>query len=87
MKRPLPRCYRVPAQLLLASRRFSTDALLIAADAYRELAADLNIHGFSDMAEQAQSLASRLTDEAPGRAQALPILFPTRHKGKIHGYH
>lgn len=83
MKRQLPRCYRVPAQLLLASRRFSADTLLIAADAYRELAGDLTIHGFSDMAEQARAVADRLTDEAPKRAQALPIPFPT-HKGKPH---
>lgn len=83
MKRQLPRCYRVPAQLLLASRRFSADALLIAADAYRELAASLTIHGFSDIAQQAQAFADQLTDEAPKRAQALPIPFPT-YKGKPH---
>ena len=87
MKRQLPRCYRVPAQLLLASRRFSADALLIAADAYRELAADLTIHGFCDAARQASDLADRLATEAPKRARALPTFFPTQHKGKPHADH
>lgn len=78
MKRQLPRCHRTPAQLLLRVPRFSSDALLIAADAYRELADHHNANGAPDLAQQAMGIARVLVNEAPKRAPAVPLHFPNQ---------
>ncbi|MCP1215609.1 hypothetical protein NKW53_05950 [Acetobacter orientalis] len=80
MKRQLPRCHRTPAQLLLRVPRFSSDALLIAADAYQELADHHTANGAPDLAQQANNIARALINEAPKRAPAVPLHFP-RKKG------
>ncbi|MFT8922844.1 hypothetical protein [Acetobacter sp.] len=81
MKRRLPRCHRTPAQLLLRVPRFSADALLIAADAYRELASHHALNGAPDLAEQAHAIARQLTDEAPRRV--VPAHIPPSCKGDV----
>ncbi|MCI1439840.1 MAG: hypothetical protein LKH07_05140 [Acetobacter peroxydans] len=79
MKRHLPRCHRTPAQLLLRVSRCSSDALLIAADAYRELADHHAMNGAPDLADQARAIARALMNEAPRRAQAAsPLTLPQR---------
>ncbi|WP_338332139.1 hypothetical protein [Acetobacter sp. LMG 32666] len=81
MKCRLPRCHRTPAQLLLRVTRFSADALLIAADAYRELASHHALNGAPDLAEQAHAIARQLMDEAPRRVVPAPAHVPPPCKG------
>jgi len=64
----LPSCLRAPLQLLLSSRRFSTDELLIAADYLEEYAAELEIEGLPGAAGEAREFVERLREEAPRRA-------------------
>lgn len=54
-------------ELLLSCRRFSTDALLIAADYCDEFSRHLRTMNNSTGAELAGALANRLRDEAPHR--------------------
>ncbi|AQS83980.1 hypothetical protein A0U92_03470 [Acetobacter aceti] len=54
-------------ELLLSCRRFSTDALLIAADYCDECSRHLRTMNNSTGAAIAGSLANRLRDEAPHR--------------------
>lgn len=68
------RC-RAGAELLLLCRRFSTDALLIAADAFCELESELRLDGLVAQADEAHGLADALRTEAPRRlrTRACPI--------------
>lgn len=59
--------YRGGAELLLACRRFTSDALLIAADAFREYERELRFEKQHDAADEARDLAERLRSEAPRR--------------------
>lgn len=65
--RSLPTRWTAPAKLLLSSRRFTCDHLLIAADAYAELAAQLLAYGHPLAAHDARGLAASLRDAAPRR--------------------
>ncbi|QHC36439.1 hypothetical protein [Komagataeibacter xylinus] len=87
MKGRLPSCYRRLTRLMLTSRRFSADTLLITADAYRELAASLTVSGDTEAARQAIALHDQLIAEAPRRvALPRPISFRPNH-GKTHEHH
>ncbi|GBQ69742.1 hypothetical protein AA103196_2297 [Ameyamaea chiangmaiensis NBRC 103196] len=65
----LPARWHVLAELLMHCRRFSGDALFIAADALAEFACDADMLGAPDMAAEARGLATRLRDAGTCRAR------------------
>ncbi len=80
---PLHRSYWNIAEWLLGCRRFDTDTLLIAAEAFDELELERRLDGLECQAAEAASLAARLRDEAPRRqhpprCRIVPLSFLDR---------
>lgn len=65
---PMPARLRVAAAILLGCRRFSCDALLVAADAFDEASRVARWNSALMAADQAAEVAELLRAEAPARA-------------------